>query len=255
MKVITIIQYTIILMLISVSASAQHFLDNQRYGPTNSVPSDLFINEKGELTNKSYRLESQIIDDEIIEFQYFDTQNRLIVKRFYSHAGELYYDDYGIAIYEYKYDDKGNRIEINYYDELKELFQINFIGPAVIQFGYDDKNRVSKVSFLDTERRLTSSTGSAIRTYKYNNTNQIVEESRFDEENIPLDFIAPVLRYKYDNEGRVAEKTFFKMDGTPAYRLMDEDDGDDFHKITFDYIGGEARAKFYRIDGNEIMPY
>ena len=23
----------------------------------------------------------------------------------------------------------------------------------------------------------------------------------------------------------------------------------------FDYIGGQARAKFYRIDGNEIMPY
>ena len=51
------------------------------------------------------------------------------------------------------------------------------------------------------------------------------------------------------------EKGFFNINGTPAYRLMDKDDAEDFHKVTFDYIGGEARAKFYRIDGNEIMPY
>ena len=61
--------------------------------------------------------------------------------------------------------------------------------------------------------------------------------------------------YEFDNEGRVIEKSFFNMDNTPVYRLMDEDDGDDFHKVIFDYIGGQARAKFYRIDGNEIMPY
>ena len=53
----------------------------------------------------------------------------------------------------------------------------------------------------------------------------------------------------------VIEKRFFNINGTPAYRLMDKDDAEDFHKVTFDYIGGEARAKFYRIDGNEIMPY
>ena len=111
------------------------------------------------------------------------------------------------------------------------------------------------MSFLDVERQLTSSTGSAIRTYKYNDNNQIIEESRFDEENLPLDFIAPVLRYKYDGQGQVIEKGFFNINGTPAYRLMDKDDAEDFHKVTFDYIGGEARAKFYRIDGNEIMPY
>jgi hypothetical protein len=242
-------------MLLSISVSAQQFLADPDDSQQSSVPSDLFINEKGELTNTSYRLKSQIVDDEIVAFQYFDTKDRLVVKRFYSHAGELYYDDYGIAIYEYKYDDKGNRIEINHYDEFKELFQINFIGPAVIKFAYDDKNRINKISFLDTERLLTSSTGSAIRMYQYNEKNQIIEESRFDEENQPLDFIAPILRYKYDNEGRVAEKSFFNMNNTPAYRLMDADDGDDFHKVTFDYIGGEARAKFYRIDGNEIMPY
>ena len=242
-------------MLLTICVSAQQFLADQNDSAPSSVPSDLFINEKGELTNNTYRLESQIIDDEIVAFQYFDTKERLVVKRFYSHSGELYYDDYGIAIYEYKYDDKGNRIEINHYDEFKELFQINFIGPAVIQFAYDDNNRISKVSFLDTERQLTSSTGFAIRTYKYNDNNQVIEENRFDEDNQPLDFIAPVLRYKYDGQGRVIEKSFFNMDNTPTYRLMDADDYDDFHKVTFDYIGGEARAKFYRIDGNEIMPY
>ena len=122
MKRTTIIQYTILFLLLSVNVSAQHFLDNQSDSKINSVPSDLFINDKGELTDETYRLESQIVDDEIIAFQYFDTKDRLVVKRFYSHSGELYYDDYGIAIYEYKYDDKGNRIEINHYDEFKELF-------------------------------------------------------------------------------------------------------------------------------------
>jgi hypothetical protein len=253
--IITTAQYTIILMLLSINLAAQNFLADLEEGSKNAVPSDVFINEKGQLINSSYRLVHQIIDNEVVAFQYFDEQNRLITKRFYNHASELYYDDYGIAIYEYKYDDKGNRIEINHYDEFKELFKINFIGPAVIQFEYDEKNRVNKVRFLDTERKLTSATGFAIRTYKYNDKNQIIEESKFDEENKPLDFMAPVTRYKYDEKGRVVEKIFLKIDYTPAYRLMDAEDADDFHRMAFDYIGGEARAKFYRIDGSEIMPY
>lgn len=234
---------------------AQSFFADPVSVKQENVPSDNFINEKGEVINKTYRCESIVIDAELLVRNYFDEENRLVVKRYYNHSSELYYDDYGVAIYEYKYDDAGNRISVSHYDEFKRPFQINFIGPAFINFEYDNEKRVVKVSFFDIEHQLTSATGTAIREYVYNDQNQIVEERCFDEESNPLDFMAPVIRYKYNGQGKVVEKTFFDIKGIPTYRLMDEEDESDFSKIVFDYSGNKPRAKFYRLNGQEIMPY
>ena len=240
------------LILLTNSSYAQSFFDRQEQEKIGAVPSDKFINEKGELIGASLRVENKIIDQELIEKSYFDEKDRLVVKRYYDHYGVLYYDDDGIAIYEFDYDEIGNRIEVRYFDEMKHPFQINFVGPAAIKYKYDEKRRVTQVTYLDAAYKLNASMGIAMITYKYDEKGRLTEEKRLDEEKNPIDFFAPIIQYKYDNNDRVIEKSYRDAQGIITSRMMDDDDENEIAIIRFSYLDDKTIATVFRKDGTKL---
>jgi len=209
-----------------------------------AISSDDFINEKGNITNKNFSVRNRVINEELVEKSYFDQKSMLIGKRYYDQYGDLYYDDYGVAIYEYKYDEKGNRIEVKYFNEDKVPFQINFIGPAAIHYNYDDNNRVIRISYFNASGDLSGSMGSAVIEYQYDDNNRMVAETRFDDEEEPIDFFAPLIKYQYDEDNRVIEKSYHTVDGQLTSRMLDEED-EPTAIIRLDYLGGEVVASFF----------
>ncbi len=227
------------LVFISFATEAQPFMDEAEE-EMGSLSSDQFIDEKGDLTNKKYHIKNNILNDELIEKLYYDARNRIVVKRYYDHFGELYYDDFGIAVYEYEYDADGNRTESRYFDEYKRPFPINFVGPASIKYHYDTQNHVIKVAYYDVAGSLNAGMGIAVINYKYDQKGRVIEEERLDEEEVHIDFFAPIIKYKYDDSDRVIEKSYHTSSGDLTTRMMDDDDDDKIAIIRFSYLGGET---------------
>ena len=250
--IITLQVFLLGLLLIPSQSHAQRFFMDEAEVEAVPLTSDQFINQQGEITKKGFTVQAKVIDDELIQKNYFDKSNRLIGKRFYDHYGELYYDDYGVAIYEYTYDETGNRIEVKYFNEEKKPFQINFVGPAAIRYGYDDQNRINKVTYMNASGDLSASMGTSVIEYKYDEQNRIIEEKRLDDAEEAIDFFAPIIRYKYDEDSRLIEKSFHSEDGNLASRMLDEED-DPTAIIRLDYLGGEVIPSFFNKNNEKVL--
>lgn len=246
-----IILTTLSLICLPFFVAAQPFLEESS-GEMGAVSSDTFINEKGDVTDNQYTVTNNIINDELIEKLYFDVSKRLVVKRYYDHFGELYYDDYGIAVYEYTFDSKGNRTSVSYFDEYKQPFQVNFVGPASIKYEYDAENHVTKVSYFDIAGDLNAGMGIAVISYQYDSNGRVVEEKRLDETEEPIDFFAPIIKYKYDNSDRVTQKSYHTASGAITSRMMDDEDEDKIAIIRFSYLGGEMKVELFDKDNRPI---
>lgn len=218
-----------------------------------SVPSDDFIAPSGQLLKKSYHIENEIISDELLERRYYDRNDRLVVKRFYDHFGELYYDETGISIYEFDYDAAGNRVEVRYYDEYKQPFQINFIGPAAIQYEYNENNQITTITYLNANRDLCAGTSVSVIEYNYDAKKRLIEELHLNNHREPITFFAPITKYRYDDQDRIVEKAFYTQDGLRTARMMDENDTDQISIIRYDYSAEDGvDVRLYRKDGTFI---
>lgn len=207
------------------------------------------------ISNQQFYKKTEVLDAETVEINFFDTNDRLAVKKYHDSNGDLYYDEQGVAIYAYEYDTRNNMVSIKYFDEFETLYQINNVGPAMVEMKYDNKDRVTKVMYYDVDTRLFLKNGTPIIEYSYDDNNEISEKRIFIADKVFIDYAASIIRYQYDDDGRIIEQTYFDKYAQPTTTLNNREDKEDFSKIIIEYLGGKALPTFFNLDGEEVEPY
>jgi hypothetical protein len=208
-----------------------------------------------QIDNKQFYQKTEVLDAETVEINFFDTNDRLAIKKYHDSNGDLYYDEKGVAVYAYEYDERNNITSIKYYDEFETLYRIDDVGPAMVEMEYDNKDRVTKVLYYDIDGSLFLKNGTPIIEYSYNENNEVSEKRIFLSDKVFIDYAAAIIRYEYDDKGRIIEQTCFNKYAQPTTTLNDKEDKEDFSKIIIKYSGDEASPTFYNLEGEEVKPY
>lgn len=226
-----------------------------KFASSKAQNKNIDIKEMISINSQQFYQKTEVLDAETVEVNFFDTNDRLAIKKYNNSDGELYYDEQGVAIYLYEYDKNDNVVSIKYYDEFETLYRINDAGPAMVDMEYDNKDRVTKVIYYDVDGSLFTNNGTPIIEYSYNEDNDVSEKRIFVDNKVFIDYTAAIIRYKYDDQGRVIEQTYYNKYGQLTTTLNDKTDKEDFSKVVIKYIDGEASPTFYNLDGEEVEPY
>jgi hypothetical protein len=136
---------------------------------------DTVFNSKGYPT--MVKLVDDIFGASIHKFEY-DNMDRLIKITGFDNQNNIkpFYHD--IAIQINKYDPNGNLVEIRYLQENGELISSEFEDTPIIRKKYNDKNQLIEESFLDEKENLR--TEFSIIKYEYNDKGEVISESWYN---------------------------------------------------------------------------
>ncbi len=168
----------LLLMFISVSASAQFNIDSLRF----LVKGNYILKSIPKKTkSKTIRVE-YINHDSLLCFVFTQNEKEEVVE-----------DIMGIALSEYKYDSKHRMTELKYYNEKGELSFSET--PPILKIEYDSLDRIISRSFF-IDNSYTPVKGGARIEYDYNQFGDLTEERAYNE-NKELRKNSPITKYEY----------------------------------------------------------
>ena len=148
--------------------------------------------------------------------------------------------DVGISRMSNKFDDKGNRIECSFYNKNDILTNVSDKG-AIIHFTYDSRNNETLRFCLGNDKKTVHSIEQGYGfMQKYDDKDRVIEQITIDTAKTP--YILPnigyaIKRIKYDEYGNMIEESFYINNNIPVNSM------EGFHKIVYEYDSNNRLKK------------
>ncbi|MTI40609.1 hypothetical protein E1140_13990 [Fulvivirga lutimaris] len=212
-----------------------HAIIQWQYDEDNNVTETRYYNSLGELDEgtaivkesiennkvvREIRLTNSltgITDEPAVISRNFDQSGKLISTSYFDLEGAKLVGNEGYHSVRYEYDNYNRKIAISYFGEDDELIEIDKV--ARREYEYDNRSNVIRILKYNAKNRLSKDIeGSAIERFKYNLSDEVIQENYYDEyyDLVEVEGNYCAVIYGRNRSGRVTRETYYDKRGYPV---------------------------------------